>query len=162
VITLSKHFNILSGQCRIISLLTVSQSHMALSPYLGLVAIFLLYNRKFWFCMSWDALPNGWAGLSVKDHSPYLYYKYVCKLSFYMHAYIHTYIHTYTHTHSLITNDVSDYINLLVRIAQIICNHCLYMIFAFAKFLYAYASPVSPGTVRQIMPISCTYGSLAT
>jgi hypothetical protein len=26
----------------------------------------------------------------------------------------------------VITNDVSDYINLLVRIAHIICNHALY------------------------------------
>jgi hypothetical protein len=27
--------------------------------------------------------------------------------------------------HGVITNDVSDYINLLVRIAHIICNHPL-------------------------------------
>jgi len=27
----------------------------------------------------------------------------------------------------VITNDVSDYINLLVRIAHIICNHSLYI-----------------------------------
>jgi hypothetical protein len=30
---------------------------------------------------------------------------------------------THTHTHTVITNDVSDYINLLLRIAHIICNH---------------------------------------
>jgi hypothetical protein len=29
-------------------------------------------------------------------------------------------------TYMVITNDVSDYINLLVRIAHIICNHSLY------------------------------------
>jgi len=29
-------------------------------------------------------------------------------------------------TYRLITNDVSDYINLLVRIAHIICNHPSY------------------------------------
>jgi hypothetical protein len=28
--------------------------------------------------------------------------------------------------YSVITNDVNDYINLLVRIAHIICNHPLY------------------------------------
>jgi hypothetical protein len=28
--------------------------------------------------------------------------------------------------YSMITNDVSDYINLLVRIAHIICNHPIY------------------------------------
>jgi len=36
---------------------------------------------------------------------------------------------THTHTHTYITviiNYVSDYINLLVRIAHIICNHPLY------------------------------------
>jgi hypothetical protein len=36
---------------------------------------------------------------------------------------------TYGHTfriYGMITNDVSDYINLLVRIAHIICNHPLY------------------------------------
>jgi hypothetical protein len=45
---------------------TVSQPHLALSPYLGLVAIFLLYNRKFWVCMSRSALPDGWTDLSCE------------------------------------------------------------------------------------------------
>jgi hypothetical protein len=42
----------------------VSQSDLALSTQLRLVAIFLPYNRTFWFCMSLVALPDKWTGLS--------------------------------------------------------------------------------------------------
>jgi len=34
--------------------------------------------------------------------------------------------HTHTHTHGVIKNDVSNYLNVYVRIAHIICNHSLY------------------------------------
>jgi len=37
-----------------------SESHLDLGSYLGLVVIFMLYKRKFWFCISWGALHNGW------------------------------------------------------------------------------------------------------
>jgi hypothetical protein len=36
---------------------------------------------------------------------------------------IHTFEILYVRIYGMITNDVSDYINLLVRIAHIICNH---------------------------------------
>jgi hypothetical protein len=37
--------------------------------------------------------------------------------------------------YEIITNYVSDYINLLVKIAHIICNHPLYKFFLFCLFL---------------------------
>jgi hypothetical protein len=51
---------------------SVCLSDLALSIQLRFLAIFLLYNRKFWFCMSWGTLPDGWTGLSRK-RSQYLY-----------------------------------------------------------------------------------------
>jgi len=38
-------------------------------------------------------------------------------------------------TYGVITNDVSDYINLLVRITHIICNHPVYCAFAHLKIM---------------------------
>jgi len=37
------------------------------------MAIFLLYNRKFWFRMAWGTLPEGWMGLSHNSCSPCLW-----------------------------------------------------------------------------------------
>jgi len=42
-----------------------SQSDLAMSTQMGLKVIFFIYNRKFWFCMSRDALPDRWTGHSL-------------------------------------------------------------------------------------------------
>jgi len=47
-------------------IITDSQSVLASSPYLGLIAIFC-FNRKFWFRMSWGVLPDVWMCLSRKE-----------------------------------------------------------------------------------------------
>jgi hypothetical protein len=39
---------------------SISQPNSALSPYFGLMAIFLLHNTKIWFCTSWGVLPDWW------------------------------------------------------------------------------------------------------
>jgi len=88
-------------ESRVLLLLAVSQSVLAASPYLGLMAIFLLYNRKFWFRMSWDVLPDGWMGLSCKgSHSmsvpcvylfllPVLYFLDILYITFYLFTFLY-------------------------------------------------------------------------
>jgi hypothetical protein len=54
-----------------------------------------------------------------------------------MHVCTHARARTHTHIdiHWIITSDVSDYINLLVRIAHIICNHPFIYIHVFLSVL---------------------------
>jgi len=81
-------FRITAQWVRVILLLTVSQSDLALSPYLELMAICLLYNRDFLFCMSFGSLPDGWTGLSRKGPSPCLW---IC-VSFYFICFFVVYL----------------------------------------------------------------------
>jgi hypothetical protein len=101
---------------------SVSESvRLGFESLIGSHGHILICEGMFVCCLSWGAHPDGWVGLSCGGggHSLCLYCVFLflfCLLFFFCML----------HIYGLITNDVSDYINLLVRIAHIICNHPLY------------------------------------